>query len=213
MALGTAPNTACFSLGRASSLTIAVTTPQTKSRAGSPPHTRIPYRPGYRSGLVFDYTPQLGTHLADAFSSSGAVQRARSKHRSLQADTGCDQKSSDNPAIGHRPLEFNAVHSGNSHQRHQKHQDQRTPHFAASSRSFEPIKSAVGAGHNMHRKCAGKAKNLLEPRQTNEKQFDRETRKKHSEQPIAAIKPFWGKPHYSVPKSWTTGRPNSVLVN
>ena len=166
-----------------------------------------------RSGLEFDYTPQLGTHLADAFSSRGAVQRARGKHLSLQADTSCDQKSSNDPAIGHRPLEFNAVHSGNSRQKHQKHHDQRTPHFAASSRSFEPIKFAVGAGYNMHRNCAGKAKNLLEPRQTNEKEFDRETRKKHSEQTIAAIEPFWGKRHNSFPKSWTTGRLNSVLVN
>ena len=165
-----------------------------------------------RSGLEFDYTPQLGTHLADAFSSRGAVQCARSKHRSLQADTGCDQKSSDDPAIGHRPLEFNAVHSRNSRQRHQKHQDQRTSHFAASSRSFEPIKSAVGAGHNIHRNCAGKAKNLLEPRRTNENEFDRETRKKHSEQPIAAVEPFWGKRHDPAPKSWATRRLNSVLV-
>ena len=59
----------------------------------------------------------------------------------------------------------------------------------------------TGSGRNIHRNCAGKAKNLLEPEQTNDNQFDRETRKKQSEQPIAAIAPFWCKRRGPVSKS------------
>ena len=116
----------------------------------------------HRSGLVFDYTPQLGTRLADAFlnharCSAPAVNTGRRK----PTQVAIKKAPMIQPSATDR--QNSAPYIAATAARGPKHHDQRT-RILQLRLDLEPIWSAVGAGRNMHRNCAGKAKNSLEPR-------------------------------------------------